>query len=78
MVTKFVRGEDYIIRGDILRTGNNQVVERPIQMLYPLEICQDPTEIKEFLNDSKPSENISAEQTKNSEAKTFTSGEIKG
>ncbi|XP_065651035.1 uncharacterized protein LOC136079238 [Hydra vulgaris] len=63
MVTKLVRGEDNIIRGAKLRTGNNQVVERPIQMLYPLKICQDPTEIKEFLNDSKPRENISAEQT---------------
>ena len=64
MVTKLVRGEDNIIRGAKLRTGNNQVVERPIQELYSLEICQDPTEIKEFLNDSKPCENISAEQTK--------------
>ena len=64
MVTKLVRGEDNIIRGAKLRTGNNQVVKRPIQMLYPLKICQDQSEIKEFLNDSKPRENISAEQTK--------------
>ena len=65
MVTKLVCGEDSVIRGAKLRTENNQIVERPIQILHPLEItCQSPTEIEETLKDSKISKNTPQEQIK--------------
>ena len=57
-ITKLITGRDGYVRGAVLRISGNNVLQRPIQKLYPLEVMQprEPVMTRPMMDMSDSSE----------------------